>query len=482
MNTDIARLADLYGPPRPTDSLRIPPHNIEAEQSVLGGLMLAPERLHDVIDLLDESDFYRRDHQLIYRAILETDPKPFDPVTLGEWFESQGLAESIGGGSYLIELSSTVFSAANIVAYAEIVADKSRLRRLIEIGTEAVNDGFQPDGRETSEIVEQVQARFVELAPKQRGGLAPAGDSMAAWAKDLDRRYHLGDRMTGVATPWAELNRATHGLQPGELTLIAARPSMGKSIMGLNIAIHAAQSGLRVALFSLEMSRAQCHRRNVASTGRIPHDWLLAPSDDGEDYWANVTAAIQSLRKVPLYIDDTPSLTIRQLDARARRLHRQASIDMIVVDHLHDFKIDPKLARFEYGAIAQGLKNLAKEWNIPVVALGQLNRSVTGRSDKRPNLADLRESGELEQKGDLILFLHREDYYDTPEQKTHLQGVVECHIAKGRDIEAGRRIYLRNSYAQMRLDDWRGSIPSEPLPEKPEQRSRERWSTYRSPR
>lgn len=456
---EVERMAALYRPEREdsrVEQLRMAPQSVQAEQNVLGGLMLVNDKLDDVSDWLAVEDFYRRDHQLIYRAILEQAEKrkPFDAVTLSDWFIAQGLAEHVADGQYLIDLASTVFTAANVVAYAEIVAERARLRKLIEIGTEAVNAGFEPAGRETAAIIDEAQARFLELQPRQRGGLVRASDSLGAWYEDLARRYESGDRMTGLPTPWHAVNEATHGLQPGELTLIAARPSMGKSIAGGNLSLFTALRGKRVALFSLEMSRTQCSRRNIASLGNVPHDWLLAPHDAG-DYWAQVTAALTQIKPAPLYIDDTPSLTIRQFEARAKRMHRREPIDLIVVDHIHDFAIDAKLARFEYGRIAQSIKNLAKEWNIPAVALAQLNRQVTNRGDKRPTLGDLRESGELEQKGDLVLFLHREDYYD----RTQMPGVVECILAKGRDLEAGKTLYLRNDYAHMALRDWEGPIP-----------------------
>jgi replicative DNA helicase len=479
VNAAVDQLRALYGDRDNVTQLRVPPQAIEAEQNVLGALMAVNDKLDDVADWLAVEDFYRRDHQLIFAAILELREKgkPYDSVTLGEWFESKGQGEIVGG-AYLIELQGLVWTAANIVAYAELVTEKARLRKLIEIGTQAVSDAFQPDGRETAQIIEEAQTRFTELAPRQRGGLVRAADSLGHWYEDLTRRYESGDRMTGLVTPWQEVNEATHGLQPGELTLVAARPSMGKSIFGLNLALFAACRGKRVALFSLEMSRTQCNRRNIASLGRVPHDWLLAPQKGEDEYWGRVTEALRQIKQAPLYVDDTPSLSIQQLITRAKRLHRREPIDLLVVDHIHDFKINAKEARFEYGAIAQGIKTLAKEWNIPAVALAQLNRNVTGRADKRPTLSDLRESGELEQKGDLILFLHREDYYDTPESKTHLQGVVELHIAKGRDIEAGKRIHLRNEYGQMRLADWEGPLPRAPeSPVTKQQRSRaDRWA------
>lgn len=460
--------------PRDVTQLRVPPQSVEAEQAVLGGLMLAPTALWRVADLLTAADFYRRDHQLIFQAITELADKkqPYDAVTLGDWFEAKGQAEQVAGGAYLIELASTTPSAANIVAYAELVAGKALQRRLIDAGTEIVAAGFDPQGQDVAEILADAQSRIVELQPKQRGGLQNSADSLNDWYEDLQRRYAAGNRMTGLETPWCELNKATHGLQSGELTLIAARPSMGKSIMGLQQAAFSALRGKRVAYFSLEMTKQQCHRRNIAALGNIPHDWLLAPHD-GDDHWGGMASAIRQLKGTKLYVDDTADLTIAQVMARARMLHLQEPIDLLVVDHIHDFKIKADQARFEYGRIAQGLKTLAKEFNCPVIGLAQLNRNVTSRGDKTPNLSDLRESGELEQKGDLILFLHREDYYDA----SAMPGVVKVILAKGRDIEAGKTIHLRNDYAHMALRDWEGALPFIPASEERTRakRSADRW-------
>lgn len=462
---EIGRMAALYRPNR-EDTLRIPPNATDAEQAVLGGLLLVPESLWRVADLLAPEDFYRRDHQLIYSAIMELADKrkPFDAVTLGDWFHAQGLADHVDGGAYLIELASTTASAANIGAYAEIVRDKALQRRLIDVGTEIVNAGFDPAG-EPDQSLATAQTLVQGLMPRQRGGLVPAADGLTDWYQDLQRRWEADGRVTGLPTPWADLNRATHGLQPGELTIVAARPSMGKSVFGLNVALFSAMREVRTAVFSLEMSRRQINRRNIASLRNIPHDWLLAPSQDGEDYFAQVTGAISELKQKQswLYADDTPDLTINQLMARARNLHLREPIQLLVVDHIHDFKINAKEARFEYGRIAQGLKTLAKEFDCPVVALAQLNRALSARADKRPTLSDLRESGEIEQKADTVLFLHREDYY-TPD--THMRGAVEVIIAKGRDIEAGKTIHLRNEYACMALRDWEGPMPQAPEPER----------------
>lgn len=465
----IQMMSRLYGDGQ---QARVPPQSIQSEQAVLGGLMLAPKSLWRVKDVLREEDFYRRDHQLIFRGICElADRKqPFDAVTLGDWFDAQGIAEV--SGEYVVELAATTPSAANIVAYADIVADKATRRRLIDAGTAITNDGYQQDGRDTDEVLADAQAAIIAMQPKQKGGLQVAGDSLGDWFEDLQRRYESDNRMTGMPTPWHEVNKHTHGLQNGELCLLAARPSMGKSVAGNNLALFAALRHKRVAVFSLEMNRRQINRRNMSSLSGVPHDWLLAPHDGEEEYWSRVTAALSQIKPAKLYVDDTADLTIGQLMARARTMHMQDPIELLVVDHIHDFRIKVEQARFEYGKIAQGLKTLAKEFNCPVVALAQLNRGVNNRADKRPNMADLRESGELEQKGDLILFLHREDYYD---QNTHLKGVVELIVAKGRDMEAGKTIYLKNDFAHMALRDWEGAIPQAPMVESKSKRSADRW-------
>lgn len=472
---EIELRAQLYG--NPVEALRVPPQSMESERAVLGGLMIAPKSLWRVQELLSDSDFYRRSHGLIWRGINELAEKkqPFDAVTLADWFAAKGLLDEVEQGAYLVELASTTPSAANVVAYAEIVRDKALLRQMIDVGTGIANEAFSPAGRDTLDLLADAQSAIVAMQPKQRGGLQVAGDSLGDWFEDLQRRYEVGDRITGMVTPWCEVNKATHGLQPGELCLLAARPSMGKSVAGLNLALFAALRQKRVALFSLEMTRRQINRRNIASLSDVPHDWLLAPSkgdEDAELYWDRVTDALRQIKPARLYVDDTADLTIGQVMARARTLHMQDPIDLLVVDHIHDFKIKADQARFEYGRIAQGLKTLAKEFNCPVVALAQLNRNVNTRADKRPNLADLRESGELEQKGDLILFLHREDYYD---KDTHLRGVVELIVAKGRDIEAGKTIHLRNDYSHMALRDWEGPLPSAPVIETKAKRTASRW-------
>ena len=443
--------------------LRIPPQSIESEQAVLGGVMLAGvNALHRVSGMLEESDFYRRDHQIIWRGIhvLAEKKRPIDAVTVGDWFQSQGLVEQVAGGAYLVELAASTPSAANIKAYAEIVAEKGLRRRVIEFGTDVVNAGFEQTG-DTDEIIAQAQQGVIDLIPKQVGGLKRGSESLSDWFEDLVRRSEADGRVTGLLTPWSEVNKRTHGLQKGELTIIASRPSMGKSVFALNQALFTAMRGKRTAVFSLEMNMRQVNRRCIASLHKIPHDWLLAPDDSADiDYWPRVELAVADMKQANLYVDDTADLTAAQFMARARAQHLREPIELLVVDHIHDFKINAKESRFEYGRIAQAAKTLAKEFDCPVIAVAQLNRELGKRQDKRPVMSDLRESGELEQKGDLILFLHREDYYD---KNSYMRGAVELIVAKGRDIETGENILLRNDYAYMALRDWEGDYPVAPV-------------------
>ncbi|MGR4897491.1 replicative DNA helicase [Stenotrophomonas sp. LARHCG68] len=446
--------------------MRVPPQSVAAEQAVIGGLLLYPEAWRKIEGSLEPGDFYRRDHQLIFTAIrdmVERD-RPFDAVTLGEWFQAQGMGEQVPD-HYLTTLASTTPSAANIAGYAKVVSDKALARRMVSIGTEIADAAYDPRF-EPEEGIAAAQVLMQGLAPSHTGGLVAVTDTLPAWFDDLRYRFELGTSITGVPTPWRDLNDATHGLQPTELIILAGRPSMGKSIAGLNIADFAAVDR-HVALFSLEMSKNQLNRRGISAAAKVPHEWLLAPGGSDE-YWAKVTAAVRDRRKLNLSVDDTPALRISQLMARARALHARRPIELLVVDHIHDFKIDAKLARFEYGEIAQGLKTLAKEFNCPVLALGQLNRALSTRQDKRPNMSDLRESGEIEQKADMIIFIHRDDYYD---KTTHMRGIVELILAKGRDVEAGKSIFLRNDYAHMALRDREGDLPEAPEPDRPAPRA-----------
>jgi replicative DNA helicase len=460
------------------DSLRMPPQSVEAEQHVLGALMIRPEALHKLVDWLAPEDFYRRDHQLIYRAICNlTERKiPADALTVGEWFESQGLGAQVPGG-YLIDLASNTHSAANVVAYAEIVTDKAKLRKLVEVGTGIVNDGFQPEGRDTAQLVASAQQAITQLAGNPRiGGVKTMRDIGARWYDELLRRYENRGALIGLPTPWAEFNRRTSGLQPGNLVVLAARPSMGKSAWAVNVSTANAIRGKRVLFFNLEMTDVSIYNRAIASLENVPLAWLRSPDDEG-DHFAQVTAAVSQLKGASLLIDDTPGLRIEQIIARARREHMRAPLDMLIVDHLHLIPLPGKTREtVEIGAITAALKSLAKELAIPVVLLAQLNRSVESRPNKRPVMSDLRESGNIEQDADLIVFLYRDDYYAARDERpSEHPGAVEMIIAKQREGEAGK-VWARDALAFGRIDDHDGPPPqAEPRTESPKGR---RWAGF----
>ena len=481
---EVERLGALYGSPfrdeRPVEQLRQPPCAIESEQSVLGALMIRNDSLPLVADWLRAEDFYRRDHQLIYGAIIESASRdePFDSVTLGEWFEANGQAELVAGGAYLVELQSTTPSAANIVAYAEIVREKSQLRRLIGLGTDMVNAGFQPDGRRSGEIALAASSEILDMT----GGARPRGaksmrDIAARWFDDLQRRYESGGGMVGLVTPWGGLNRATLGLCPGDLVIVAGRPSMGKSALAVGLTTSAALRGKRVMFFNLEMTDISIFNRCVASVMSIPLKWLRAGGKvEGEDdYWSHVTEGVKRLRDAPVVIDDTPALAVQQIVARAKREHLRQPIDLIIVDHLHLLKLGKGETHRELGDATAALKALGKAIGCPVVLLSQLNRGLESRTNKRPQMQDLRESGAIEQDADVILFLYRDDYYAEREgRESEYPGLVEMFVAKQREGAAGETVWMRDELHIGRLSDYEGEPPKRREVSKPAPRMRNR--------
>ena len=425
------------------DSLRVPPHSVEAEQAVLGGLMLAPEAFDRVNEALTEKDFYRRDHQLIYRAICELveRDRPFDAVTLGEWFESQGHMDLVAGGAYLVELASTTPSAANIAAYAEIVRDKAVMRQLIEVGTEIVNDAFQPEGKESDEmlaIAEQKVFAIAEQGARGRTDFVAMNDALKDAFEVLRVRSESGGTVTGLPTGYTEFDMMTAGLQPTDLVILAARPAMGKTTFALNIAEYAAiKSKKAVAVFSMEMSAGQLAMRLISSVGRINATRLRTGQLEDED-WSRVTSAIRILKdQAKVFIDDTPGLSPDVLRSKARRLKREHDLGLIVIDYLQLMSVpgNNENRATEISEISRSLKGLAKELNVPVIALSQLNRSLETRTDKRPVMADLRESGAIEQDADMIVFIYRDDYYN--KETSPDKGLAEIIIGKQRSGPTG---------------------------------------------
>ncbi len=422
---------------RSEESLRVPPHSVEAEQSVLGGLMLVPDALDLVMDKVSEQDFYRRDHRLIWRAIVELEGRgdPVDAVTLGDWFESNGLAEMVGGAGYLIELANAIPSAANIAAYAEIVREKSVLRQLIDASTRISTSSFDPQGRSCQEVLEEAEEHVFRIAESGSRGRSQFV-SMTVAARDafqlIAQRVENKGALTGASTGFVDLDRLTCGLQPSDLIIVAARPSMGKTSFAMNIAEHAAIKDRRVvAVFSLEMSAPQLTLRSIASLGRINSQHLRTGNIEEEE-WPRISNAIASLTSSSLLIDDTPALSPTELRSRARRLYRErGGLGLIVIDYLQLMQVPgtKENRANEIAEISRSLKALAKELNVPVVALSQLNRSVEQRADKRPLMSDLRESGSIEQDADVIMFLYRDDYYN---KESPDKGLAEVIISKQR--------------------------------------------------
>ncbi len=435
MSTVFSRQAE---PDARVERLRVPPHSIEAEQAVLGGLMLSGEAWDKVADRLVEEDFYRHDHRLIFRAIGELAERnqPRDAITLGEWFETNALAEQVGGSAYVIELASTTPSAANIVAYADIVREKAILRRLIDAGTQIVNDAFEPAGRSSREVLEEAEQgvfRIAEVGARGRTGPQPMKGAVTEAFNILAKRYENKGALTGLPTGFVDFDRLTAGLQPSDLVILAARPAMGKTSFALNIAEYAAlKTRQPVVVFSMEMSASQLAFRLISANGRIDQQNLKTGMLEDED-WSRVTSAITLLSEARIFIDDTAALSPGELRSRARRIAREHGLGLVIVDYLQLMQVpgSKENRATEISEISRSLKALAKELNVPVIALSQLNRSLESRTDKRPVMADLRESGAIEQDADMIVFIYRDEYYN--KENSPDKGLAEIIIGKHRN-------------------------------------------------
>jgi replicative DNA helicase len=444
MSAVLSAVGDDYGQDRQVAQLRIPPHSIEAESSVLGGLLLDNGAWDRVGDLLTEGDFYRYEHRMVYGAIgvLINASKPADVITVFEQLQSQGKAEEIGGLGYLNSLAQYVPSAGNIRRYAEIVRERSILRKLVSASDEISTSAFNPKGRPVAAILDEAEQKIFNIG--EEGARTKQGfqamDSLVVAL--LDRVQEMADNpndVTGVPTGFYDLDRMTAGFQAGDLIVLAARPSMGKTALAINIAEHVAlNEGLPVAVFSMEMGAAQLAVRIVGSIGRIDQGHLRTGKLTDEE-WPRLTEAIEKLRTISLHIDETAGLTSSELRANARRLSRQCGkLGLIVVDYLQlmsGSSNDGENRATELGEISRGLKMLAKELQCPVIALSQLNRSVETRPDKRPMMSDLRESGAIEQDADIIMFIYRDEYYTKDACKE--PGVAEVIIAKQRNGPTG---------------------------------------------
>ena len=430
---------------REVAQLRIPPHSIEAESSVLGGLLLDNGAWDRVGDLLKDDNFYRYEHKLIYGAIgaLINASKPADVITVFEHLQSQGKAEEMGGLVYLNQLAQYVPSAANIRRYAEIVRERGILRKLVTASDEIATNAFNPQGRPVAKILDEAEQKIFNIG--EEGSRMKQGfQSMDTLVVELlDRVQEMADNpndITGVPTGFIDLDRMTSGLQAGDMVVLAARPSMGKTAFAVNIAEHVAlNEGLPVAIFSMEMGASQLAVRIVGSIGRIDQGHLRT-GKLSDDEWPRLTEAIERLRTVSLHIDETPGLTPSELRANARRLSRHCGkLGLIVVDYLQLMSVSSSMndenRATAVGEISRGLKMLAKELQCPVIALSQLSRGVESRTDKRPMMSDLRESGAIEQDADIIMFIYRDEYYTKEACKE--PGVAEVIISKQRNGPTG---------------------------------------------
>ena len=427
-------------------ALKLPPHSVEAEQSVLGGLLLENHAWERVADLINEQDFYRADHRHIWKQIvrLVDENKPADVVTVAEALESLNRLDDVGGLAYLAALAQNTPSAANIRRYAEIVRERSVLRRLVEVGGEISTAAFNPNGRSAIEILDEAEKKVFDIkeaGAKATQGFLPLQPLLKEVVTRIDELYNRDNpsEVTGVPTGYGDLDTKTSGLQPGDLIIVAGRPSMGKTAFSLNIAENVAlDSNLPVAVFSMEMGASQLVMRMLGSVGRLDQHKLRTGRITDDD-WPRRTHALGSLNEAKMFIDETPGLTAMEVRARARRLARQCEggqLGLIVLDYLQLMSGNGQGENraTEISEISRSLKSLAKELKVPVIALSQLNRSLEQRPNKRPVMSDLRESGAIEQDADVILFIYRDEVYnpDTPDK-----GTAEIIIGKQRNGPIG---------------------------------------------
>ncbi|NYT63103.1 replicative DNA helicase [Alcaligenaceae bacterium] len=426
------------------DYLRVPPHSVEAEQSVLGGLLLDNSAWDRITDVLHEDDFYRFDHKIIWQHIsrLIGLARPADVVTVNESLVSAGKSDDVGGLGYLNALAHNTPSAANIRRYAEIVRERSMLRKLVSVADEISAAAFNPQGKEARQLLDEAESRVFQIAQEGSRGTTGFQDIqplLTQVVERIDELYHRegGSDITGVPTGFSDLDRMTSGLQPGDLVIVAGRPSMGKTSFSMNIGEHVAiEQGLPVAVFSMEMGAVQLAMRMVGSVGMLDQHRMRTGKLTADD-WPKLTHAVQQVQEAQIYIDETPALSSTEVRARSRRLARQCGkLGLIIIDYMQLMSASSagENRATEISEISRSLKGLAKELNCPLIALSQLNRSLEQRPNKRPVMSDLRESGAIEQDADLILFIYRDEVYnpDSPDK-----GTAEIIIGKQRNGPIG---------------------------------------------
>ncbi|MHB1528821.1 MAG: replicative DNA helicase [Acidiferrobacteraceae bacterium] len=426
--------------PSGNNSVKIPPQSVEAEQSLLGGLLLDSERFEVIAERVDAHDFYRHEHQLLFAAIrdLHTANKPADVVTVTEHLERAAEIEKAGGFAYIGSLANNTPSAANIAAYADIVRELSLLRGMIQVATRIAERCYYPERRSAGELMDAAEKDILEIGEQGRraSSMQPLKTLVTAAVNRIDEMSRSPNSITGLSSGFSDLDDMTSGLQPSDLIIIAGRPSMGKTSLAMNIVENAAVgSKVPVAVFSMEMPGEQLAMRMLASLGRINAHKVRTGKLEDED-WPRLTSAMGMLADAPIFIDDTPALTPMELRARARRLKREHNIGLIVIDYLQLMQgVESENRATEVSGITRSLKSLAKELNVPLIAMSQLNRSLEQRPNKRPVMSDLRESGAIEQDADVIFFIYRDEVYneDSPDK-----GTAEVIIGKQRNGPIGK--------------------------------------------
>ena len=427
---------------------RIPPQNVEAEQAVLGAMLLSHDAVIVAMERLQSQDFYRDVHRIIFEAMehLHRENKEIDVITLPDELKRMKKLDDVGGLEYVLNLPNLVGSAANIEYYANIVAEKALARNLISTCTELTTEAY--DGqKETEALLDDAERRILQLSDtKNRGDFASVGAVVEVTLDKITKLYENKAGLTGLPTGFRDLDRMTSGLQPSDLILVAARPSMGKTAFTLNIAQNV---GVRqhktVAFFSLEMSQEQLVQRLLCQIAHIDSQKLRTGQLNSDEEWTRLTDACDKLYESPIYIDDTPGISVAEMRSKARRLKSEHGLDLIIVDYLQLMQgRNAESRQQEISEISRSLKALARELKVPLIALSQLSRSVESRQDKRPMLSDLRESGALEQDADIVSFLYREDDYDKDTENQHITEVI---LAKHRNGPVGSvKLYFKNEF------------------------------------
>lgn len=427
---------------------RIPPQNVEAEQAVLGAMMLEHNAVVAAMEKLRPSDFYREVHRTIFEAMehLHHDNKEVDVITLPEELRRMKKLDDVGGLEYILSLPNLVATAANIEYHANIVAEKALARNIITTCTELTSEAYDGE-KEPEALLDDAERRILQISEsKRKGDFAPVGVVVEETLDKITKLYENKAGITGLPTGFRDLDRLTSGLQPSDLILVAARPSMGKTAFTLNIAQNVGvKQHKTVAFFSLEMSQEQLVQRLLCQIAHIDSQKLRTGQLNSDEEWTKLTDACDKLYQAPIYIDDTPGISVTEMRSKARRLKAEHGLDLIIVDYLQLMQgRNSESRQQEISEISRSLKALARELKVPLIALSQLSRSVESRQDKRPMLSDLRESGALEQDADIVSFLYREDYYD---KETENQHITEIILAKHRNGPVGSvKLYFKGEY------------------------------------